>query len=260
MGYSVGRWEGDEFVVETAGFNDQVWNIDLAGHPHSDVERVIERFRRVSYGYMDFQVTIDDPKTYAKPWVMPLMKYTMHARYRSAGICLREEYLRNTWWENKMIRFRPSAIFLAAAGLLAGAAPLAAHHSFAAEYDPKKQVELKGTLTSIEWVNPHAWIHMDVADAGGKVTKWDCELCSPNILMRNGWRKDSLKPGDAILVSGSAAKDDSHMANARTVKLADGTRVFNAGSSGEADTQGAPTQYPLRNVNCAPAEPLHWCV
>jgi hypothetical protein len=77
MGYSVGKWEGDEFVVQTAGFNDQVWNIDLAGHPHSDVERVTERFHRVSYGYMDVQVTIDDPKTYTKPWTLPLMKYTL---------------------------------------------------------------------------------------------------------------------------------------------------------------------------------------
>jgi hypothetical protein len=131
---------------------------------------------------------------------------------------------------------------LAAAGLLAVGAPLQAHHSFAAEYDPKKPVELKGTLTSIEWVNPHAWIHMDVTDAAGKVTKWDCELGSPNILMRNGWRKDSLKSGDVIVVNGSAAKDGSNMANARTVKTADGARVFNAGSSGETGTQGAPTQ------------------
>lgn len=139
------------------------------------------------------------------------------------------------------MEFRPSAILLAA-GLLAGSAPLLAHHSFAAEYDPKKAVELKGTLTSVEWVNPHAWIHMDVAGADGKVTKWDCELGSPNILMRNGWRKDSLKPGDVIVVNGSAAKDGSNMANARTVKTADGARVFNAGSSGETGTQGAPTQ------------------
>lgn len=77
MGYSVGKWEGDEFVVETAGFNDQVWNIDLAGHPHSDVEHVTERFHRVSYGYMDVQATITDPKTYSKPWVMPVVKYTL---------------------------------------------------------------------------------------------------------------------------------------------------------------------------------------
>jgi hypothetical protein len=76
MGYSVGKWEGDEFVVTTGGFNDQVWNIDLAGHPHSDVLRVTERFRRVDFGHMDIRVTIDDPKTWTKAWVMPVMRYT----------------------------------------------------------------------------------------------------------------------------------------------------------------------------------------
>ena len=77
MGYSVGKWEGDDFVAETAGFNDQVWGVDLAGHPHSDIEHVIERFHRLDYGHMDVQVTIIDPKTYAKPWVMPTMRYTL---------------------------------------------------------------------------------------------------------------------------------------------------------------------------------------
>jgi len=77
MGYSVGKWEGDEFVVETAGFNDLVWNIDLAGHPHSTDERVVERFHRIDYGHMDVQVTIDDPKAYTKPWAMPVMRYTL---------------------------------------------------------------------------------------------------------------------------------------------------------------------------------------
>ena len=125
--------------------------------------------------------------------------------------------------------------------LLAPAAALA-HHSFAAEYDSKKPVELKGSLTSIEWVNPHAWIHMEVKDETGKTTKWDCELGSPNLLMRNGWRRDSIKPGDVIIVNGSQAKDGTNMANARTVKFADGRKVFNAGSSGEAGTPGAPTQ------------------
>jgi hypothetical protein len=123
--------------------------------------------------------------------------------------------------------------------LLLAAASLYAHHSFAAEYDINKPVELHGTLLELEWVNPHAWIHMEVKDKAGKVTKWDCEMGSPNILMRNGWRRDTLKKGDAIIVTGSAAKDGSNMANAKVVTLADGKRVFNAGSSGDPGTPGA---------------------
>ncbi len=122
------------------------------------------------------------------------------------------------------------------------AAQAFAHHSFAAEFDSKKPVELKGTLIELEWVNPHAWIHMEVKDETGKVTKWDCELGSPNLLMRSGWRRDSLKKGDQIIVNGSQAKDGTNLANAKTVKMADGTRVFNAGSSGDPGTPGAPTQ------------------
>ena len=122
------------------------------------------------------------------------------------------------------------------------AAPSFAHHSFAAEFDSTKPVELKGTLVELEWVNPHAWIHMDVTDASGKITRWDCELGSPNLLMRNGWRKEVLKKGDQIIVKGAQAKDASNLASARTVTLADGKRVFNAGSSGEPGAPGAPTQ------------------
>ncbi len=130
---------------------------------------------------------------------------------------------------------------ISAAGLLL-ALPAAAHHSFNAEYDRGKPVELKGTVTSVEWVNPHAWIHMEVKDESGKTVKWDCELGSPNLLLRNGWRRDTLKAGDAIVVTGSAAKDGANLANAKTVKLADGKRVFNAGSSGDPGTPGAPAQ------------------
>ncbi len=99
--------------------------------------------------------------------------------------------------------------------------PVLAHHSFAAEYDSKKPVEFKGIVTRLEWINPHAWIHIDVKDESGKVISWACELGSPNLLMRNGWRRGSLKAGDEVVVNGSAAKDGSHIANARTVKMAE---------------------------------------
>ena len=140
------------------------------------------------------------------------------------------------------MRLKLFALIPAVSAALGLVPVLRAHHSFAAEFDANKPVELKGTLTSLEWVNPHAWIHMDVKDENGNVTKWDCELGSPNILMRNGWRRNSIKPGDAIVVIGSQAKDGSKLANARTVKTADGARVFNAGSSGATGTNGAPTQ------------------
>ena len=130
-------------------------------------------------------------------------------------------------------------IGLLGAMLVFSALSLPAHHSFAAEYDSNKPVELRGTLVELEWVNPHAWIHLEVKDASGKVTKWSCEMGSPNILMRNGWRRDTIKPGDQIVVTGWAAKDGSNMANARVVNMADGKRVFNAGSSGEPGTPGA---------------------
>ncbi len=79
MGYSVGKWEGEEFVVDTSGFNDLVWNIDAAGHPHSPEMHVVERFHRIDFGHMDVNVTILDPKTYTKPWAMPTMRYTLLA-------------------------------------------------------------------------------------------------------------------------------------------------------------------------------------
>jgi uncharacterized protein DUF6152 len=141
-----------------------------------------------------------------------------------------------------MTKLLASLTALAALGL--ACFPAQAHHSFAAEYDTKKPVELTGTVTSIEWVNPHAWIHLDVKDEGGKVTSWNFELGSPNLLLRNGWRKDTIKAGDVITVSGSAAKDGSNLANAKTVKTVDGKRVFNAGSSGEPGTPGAPSGGP----------------
>lgn len=111
-------------------------------------------------------------------------------------------------------------------------APVLAHHSFDAEYDRNKQREFKGTVTKVEWMNPHARFYVDVQEPDGKTSNWEFELGSPNGLMRSGWTRNSLKQGDAVQILGNLAKDGSHLANARTVTLADGRRVF-AGSSAD---------------------------
>jgi len=121
-------------------------------------------------------------------------------------------------------------------GIVILAAPLLAHHSFAAEYDEKRPVTLKGVVTKVEWSNPHARFYVDVKDDKGNVTNWNLELASPNVLVRNGWKRNSLQVGDAVEVSGSQAKDGSNMANARTVTLSDGRKVF-AGSSADGGPQ-----------------------
>jgi hypothetical protein len=121
--------------------------------------------------------------------------------------------------------------------LVATLAPALAHHSFAAEYDDKKPFTLSGTVTRVEWLNPHARFYMDVKDESGRVTNWEFELASPNGLMRKGWTRNSLKPGDIVTVEAYRAKDGSNLGNARTVNLADGRKVF-AGTSDD----GAPVK------------------
>lgn len=120
---------------------------------------------------------------------------------------------------------------LTMAGLLvAAAAPMMAHHSFAAEFDDAKKVMLKGSVVKIEWQNPHIWLYLDVKDDSGKDVRWQCEGGPPNTLSRNGWTKDALQPGDMVTIDGRRAKDGTNTCNARSVVLPNGHMVF-AGSA-----------------------------
>jgi hypothetical protein len=125
-----------------------------------------------------------------------------------------------------------SAAFCAS---LALSAPAWAHHAFAAEFDSTKPVKLQGTVTKMEWINPHAWIHIDVKGADGKVVNWMIECGSPNTLFRRGVTKDSLQAGTEIIVDGYLAKDGGNRANGRDVILTDGRKLFLGSSNAEAE-------------------------
>ena len=125
---------------------------------------------------------------------------------------------------------RTLTALLAAAAAALGAHSANAHHSFAAEFDANSPIELTGTVTKVEWANPHTFFYIDVTSPKGEVENWAMELGSPNGLMRRGWTRDSMKIGDTVSVTGSRAKDGSFKGNARTVTLSGGKRLF-AGSS-----------------------------
>ena len=120
--------------------------------------------------------------------------------------------------------------FLLMSIVLGAAVPAFAHHSFAAEYDDKRPLTLRGNVTKVEWMNPHIWIYLDVKDESGTLAHWQCEGGAPNGLIRQGWGKASLKGGDEVIIDGFHAKDGTTTCNARTVKLPDGRRLF-AGSA-----------------------------
>jgi hypothetical protein len=141
-----------------------------------------------------------------------------------------------------MSAMRFGAASVAVFGLLCSSLPLMAHHSFAAEYDSRKVITIHGIVQKVAWMNPHAYVWVDVKDESGKVTTYAFESLSPNALMRGGWTRNSLKAGDEVTVDGYLAKDGQRLsdgsvhANSKLITLADGRKVF-AGSS--ADTEAA---------------------
>jgi hypothetical protein len=126
-------------------------------------------------------------------------------------------------------------VLTATAALILAAVPISAHHSFAAEYDRGKTVTLTGAVTRIEWINPHARIHIDVKDESGNVGNWEIELGSPAGLLRLGWTRNSLKIGEMVVVNGYLAKDGSNLANSTSVTV-NGRKMFSGSSSENNDT------------------------
>ena len=130
------------------------------------------------------------------------------------------------------MRLRALAI-LGVLSVIPAAAPLLAHHSFAAEYDAKKPFEMKGTITKVDWMNPHVYFYLDVKDESGKIANWAFEMGPPRLLERGGWKKNTMKEGDEVIVSGTLAKDGGKHGNARSVTLSTtGQKLGGASSEG----------------------------
>jgi hypothetical protein len=132
---------------------------------------------------------------------------------------------------------KPLSLSLAVLSIVAAAAPVYAHHAFAAEYDANKPVSIRGKLTRVEWVNPHGWIHIDVTDDSGKVTSWSVETGSPNALLRRGLRKTDFQAGLEVIINGFRAKNGTPTINGTSVKLPDGRNLFTGGSSPDGRTE-----------------------
>ena len=133
-----------------------------------------------------------------------------------------------------MAKKLPALVFVGLAAWI----PAWAHHSFTAQFDAKKPITLKGTVTGMDWINPHAWIHMAVKGADGKVENWMVETGSPNILVRRGFTKKSLEEGTEIVVQGYMAKSGENKINGGSVVFPDGKQLFVGGSNPDDPGQG----------------------
>jgi Family of unknown function (DUF6152) len=133
-------------------------------------------------------------------------------------------------------RFLLSALVALGALATIWVVPAHAHHSFAAEFDGSKPITLKGTVTQIDWANPHVWFYITVKDDEGRTARWACEMGAPHQLQQRGWLRDTMKVGDVVTVAGSLARDGSKRANARLVTTAEG-KTLGAASSGDPATR-----------------------
>ena len=127
-------------------------------------------------------------------------------------------------------------LMIAGVGLLLAPVSVDAHHAFSAEFDANKPVTLRGTITKVDWTNPHIWIHLEVKDPNGKVNEWQIEGGAPNAMFRRGWNMESIKPGTQVSIDGFQAKNSKYRANGKDVLLPDGRKLF-VGSTGNT---GAP--------------------
>ena len=138
---------------------------------------------------------------------------------------------------------RKLVVVLTACVSLLAAVPAWAHHAFAAEFDADKPIKFKGTVTKMEWINPHAWIHIDVIGEDGKVTPWMIEAAAPNALLRRGWTKKDLLAGTEIVIEGFQAKDGANRANGSVITFTDGKKLFVGSSAGDPGAApGAPSK------------------
>ena len=136
--------------------------------------------------------------------------------------------------------------FIACGGLVLSAVPIVAHHAFSAEFDATRPLKLEGTVTEVEWINPHTWIHISVKGTDGKAGEWMIEGGTPNTLLRRGFTEDSLQVGTAIKIDGYQAKDGSNKANGRDLTLPDGRKLFMGTTGTGAPTDGADAPDPAK--------------